>query len=251
MKQVTITIQNAHRGASNGQTGTGGELVLIDKVFYALSPLLIKKGIVVYYDDAEVKNGAFTDYFLAIHFDGSTNPSYNGGFVDCSPTSATKDKDWEFARIIADYYFSAMGIRFAPEHRTANSTYYYAFNYTGWDTIQTIIECGTLTNPDDKAKCQDYEKIARLLCDGIVAYLTKYDKNYQEYLASIPAPTPTPTDPCKEEADRLRQELQKQTEVAKALQKEKDELASKLKECQLRSDTLLGLINKIKDLVNI
>lgn len=240
MIKPTITIQNGHRNTTTGQTGTAGEVELIDKVFYALSPKLIEKGVVVYYDDATIKNGKNTDYFIALHFDGATNPAYNGGFVDCNPDSITVDKDWKFAQTIAYYYFSAMGIRFAPEHRTANSTYYYGFNFTGENTIQTIIELGTLTNKDDNAKLGDVNKIATLLCEGIVAYLTKYDKNYQDYLAGQGAGQNQTT------IDGLRQQLQEANKKIETLTNEKKQLAKEKEECQKTSDTLLERLNRIK-----
>ena len=236
MKQPSITIQNGHRHTTTGQTGTAGEVDLIDKVFYELSPLLIKAGVVVYYDDANVINGQNTDYFIALHFDGATNPSYKGGFIDdapkcpnngVTPCDNSSDASWKFAQKIADYYFSAMGIDFVPGHRTVNSTYYYAFNYTGEKTLQFIIELGTLTNPDDRGKLQDYKKIATLLSQGIIAYLTENDLNYKQYLASQAIGTD------KAEIERLRIELQAQKDsYTKLQQTTTKQLADKDTECQ-------------------
>jgi len=244
MKKPTLTIGIGHDNAPNGQTGTAGELDLLKKVYFALAPLLIKSGVEVYYDDANVKNGAFTDYCIFPHFDGSTNSKYDGGFVDCSPNSYTKDKDWKFATMIADYYFSSMGIRFAPEHRSINSTDYYAFNYTGKNTIQTLIELGTLTNPSDRAKCQDYRKIANLLHQGIISYLSQYDENYKAYIAG------QATISNQTQIDELRKQLQEQTELVKNLQTKNKQLAEDLSKCQQTGQALSERLNKIKIFVS-
>jgi len=244
MKKPSLTIGIGHDNAPNGQTGTAGELDLLKKVYFALAPLLQKAGIVVYYDDANVKNGAFTDYCIFPHFDGSTNSNYDGGFVDASPTSYTKDKDWQMAQFIADHYFSAMGIRFVPEHRTNNSTLYYGFNYTGQNTITFLIELGTLTNPSDKAKCQDYGKIANLLHQGIIGYLSQYDENYKAYIAG------QATISNQTQIDELRQQLQEQTELVKDLQTKNKQLAEDLSKCQQTGQALSERLNKIKIFVS-
>ena len=238
--KLKIVIHNGHKNITNGQTGTSGELDLIDKVYYALSPLLIKAGLEVYYDDAKSLNSSNMDYFIAPHFDGATNPSYDGGFVDCNPDSYTKEKDWKFAQVIADYYFNPMGIRFAPEHRTANSTYYYGFNYTGENTVQTIIELGTLTNVHDRAICQDYNKIARLLADGIIAYLKAEDPRYE-----VPT-VPTPPVDYQAQINGLRQDLEKvkkeYSDYQIKTQKELADLNTKCQVIQTKYDTLVKAV---------
>lgn len=243
MKQVTLTIQNGHRNALHGATGTNGEVDLIDKVYFALAPILIKAGIQVFYEDDGLwdADGNFTgllngnkDYFIALHFDGATNPSYDGGFVDDTPDDLVKEQSWKLAGMVADYYFGPMGIRFAPEHRTVNSTDYYAFYATGTNTKQFLIELGTLTNPSDKAKCQDYGKIATLLAKGIVSYLTQFDTTYQAYLQGQPSPTPTPIPvPDTTEIDSLRKQLQASKDAFTKLQQTTDEqLANRDRDCQ-------------------
>lgn len=252
MAKIKLCIQVGHDTASlevgnplKGQTGTNGELELQKKVFYEIKKIIdsqYSESIALYYDDARCLNAPEMDYFLAPHFDGSTNSTYNGGFVDCNPDSLTKDKDWEFARILSDNYFNDMGIRFAPEHRTANSTYYYGFNYTGENTIQTIIELGTLTNPDDRAKCQDASKIARLLVKGIVSYLEKYDTRFK------PATPQPPTVSCETQLDELRKQLEKQKNLYTKLQdSSKKELAVKQDECE----KLKSRLDKIKKFVSM
>ncbi len=238
MKKPTLTIGIGHDNPLNGQTGTGGELELLKKVYFAIQPRLIAAGVELYYDDAEVKNATFTDYAIFPHFDGSSNPDYNGGFIDAGELpSATKDQDWKFAQTIADYYFSAMGIRFAPEHRTINTKRYYAFNQTGENTKQFLIELGTLTNVNDRAKLQDYNKIAELLTQGIISYLSQYDANFQSGTNQTTV-------------DGLRQELKKKKEFIEQLQQShKQDLADIALLCQQKIQTikqkLLEIINFI------
>lgn len=256
MRKVTFTIQNAHRNSVTGQTGTSGEVDLLDKVYFSLAPKLIEKGIEVYYEDDGLwdSEGNFVgllngdkDYFLALHLDGSVNPSANGGMIDAGDVgSPTVDKDWKFIQTIADYYFGPMGIRFKGEAgRTDNTKYYYAFYATGTNTVQGLIELGTLTNQSDREKCQDYGKIATLLAQGIIAYLTQYDKNYQDYLAS------QQTESCETTLAKLRIELAQQKEKLGKLQQETSkQLADKETECQLKISRLkqdiVSFINNYK-----
>lgn len=260
MKKVTLTLQNGHRNAMFGNTGTNGEVDLIDKVFFSLAPKLIEKGIEVYYEDDGLwdDDGNFLgllngdkDYFIALHFDGAVNPAYEGGFVDdcpkCPnggivPCDLQSDQSWKFAQTVADYYFGPMGIRFAPEHRTANSTYYYAFNTTSENTKQFLIEMGTLTNSSDRAKCQDYNKIATLLCQGIVTYLTNNDENYKAYLAGEAAGS------NQAQINELRKQLQEAKDAFLKLQQDTStKLAEKDKQCQLE---ISRLKQKVKDFAN-
>ena len=247
MAKIKLCIQNGHAGTTNGQTGTNGELTLVDKVFYDIKKIIdsqYSSSIALYYDDAKCLNAPNMDYYLPVHFDGSTDMNYEGGFVDCSPDSFTEEKDWEFARIIADNYFNEMNIKFVPGHRTVNSTYYYAFNLTGENTVQTIIECGTLTNPSDRAKCQDTGKIARLLVKGIVAYLKQYDPRFTG--ETIPTPPVTPPVSCETRLAELGKQLEEQkksfTDIQESLKKQ---LADKSSECESYKSRL----TKIKSFV--
>lgn len=254
MKQVNIVISNGHMNPGNGQTGTSGERDLIEKVYYALAPLLIKAGLVVYYDDANLTNikslGDNLMYAIFPHFDGSTNPTYNGGFVDDSPTDAVATESWKLAGVVADSYFGPMGIRFAPEHRTINSTQYYAFNYTGANTKQFLIELGTLTNVDDRAKCQDFNKIATLLARGIIQYLTFNDATYKAWLGGQTPPVPVPPPiPDTAQIDELRKQLQTQKDLVVTITKEKNQLAADFTECQRLNTSMLERLTKIKTFI--
>jgi hypothetical protein len=246
--KTSICIQNGNDNNPDGATGTSGEVELVHKVFGALAPRLTSKGIELYYDDYNCLNtkrlGENLSYFISIHFDGSTNPNYDGGLVDCSPTSLTVNDDWKLAQTVADKYFIPMGIRFAQEHRNANTSQYYAFNFTGEKTKQFIIELGTLTNQADRAKCQDFNKIARLLAEGIFAYLTQFDANYQANESSSPSQPPQTT------TNSLQEQLQASEKLVKTLQTDKIALATQLKECQKQSDSILGRLNAIKDYVS-
>lgn len=247
MSSVSITIQNAHRNALHGAIGTKGEVDLIDEVYYKLAPILIANGVVVYYEDDGLwdTQGNFIgllngdkDYFLSLHFDGSVNKNVSGGFVDAGEMpSNTKEKDWKFAQTIADYYFGPMGIVFRGNAgRTDNTRYYYAFYATGDNTVQALIELATLTNDADFAKCQDTGKIARLLAEGILAYLKANDPRYQG-----PATLPSPGG-NQAEIDGLRQQLEAQ-KVAQ------DKLAGDYTKCQQTCQSLLERLNNIKDYV--
>lgn len=226
MAKIKLTIQNGHRNVTSGATGTSNrvlvdsgqmpppvinEVDLVDKVYYAFKEIVdleYSNSIELSYDDKDVNNGQYADYFMALHFDGSTNPAYNGGFVDDSPDDLVSDQSWAFAQKVADYYFSAMGIEFMPSHRTVNSTYYYAFNYTGANTKQFIIELGTMTNLGDMQKLTDYKKIGKLLFEGFKAH-TGVQPNVTTPTTPPPTqpptqpPTPPPTNPCEVQDKKL------------------------------------------------
>jgi hypothetical protein len=247
MKKVSLTLQNAHRNALFGMIGTAGEVDLIDKVFYAMRDPLINAGIDLYYEDDGIwdeRTGNFIgllngdkDYFISLHFDGSTNKDYNGGFIDNSPYDLVANDSWKFAQTVADHYFSSMGIAFRPEHRTNNSTYFYAFNVTGQNTKQFLIELGTLTNPSDRTKLQDHQKIAKLLVEGILAYLKENDPIYKDYIKNLE----------QQSYDGVMEQLRKELSTLKqqVIDTQKD-TESKLAIKELECQQLRELLKKIK-----
>lgn len=256
MIKPTLCIQTGHQNNPYGATGTAGELDLVKKVFSELAPLLIKRGIVVYYDDYTCSNikrlGDGLHYMIALHFDGSTNTSYNGGLIDVPPQCPNNgitpcdmhaDESWKFAKKVADYYFNPMGIALRQEHRTKDTTYYEAFNYTGEKTKQFIIELGTLTNAGDRSKLQDFGKIARLLSEGILAYLSEFDANYKEYLAQNQA------EQTSTEANELRKQLEAKNKLVKNLQTENKQLADEYKECQIQLKAVTERLDTVKKFV--
>ena len=249
MRKIKLGIQLGHDVAAlpnsspmKPQTGTNGELDLTKKVYFAIKEIIDSRYsdiIELYYDDARCLNAAGMDYYFCPHFDGAVNKDYNGGFVDCNPESLTVNKDWEFAQTLADNYFGPMGIKFAPEHRTVNSTYYYGFNFTGDKTVQTIMELGTLTNDSDRAKCQDYRKIAQLIVNGLIAFFTKADPNYQEYLKGQAALT------CEATLVIVRKQLQEAKDAFTKLQQDtKKQLADKDIECQKKVQDIKEKVKK-------
>lgn len=253
MNKIKLTIQNGHRNATGGATGTSGrtssgkkinEVDWIDSVYYEIKKKIdlnqkLSSRIELSYDDAKIKNGVNADYFIAIHGDGSTNPSYDGGFVDDAPDDPVGAESWAFARKVADYYFNPMGIRFAPEHRTANSTYYYAFSQTGTKTKQFIIECGSMTNVSDMDKMANISKAADSILGGIIAYLKEKEPIFKDY-ESIPPSNTTGDDKDKQIAD-LKQQLD-------TLQKETDiKIAKVQSDCQAKiQDMKKNIINYVE-----
>lgn len=220
MRKTSLVIQNGHRNALNGQTGTSGYLVngekmyevdYIDRVFYAMRDRLISAGIELYYDDAKI-DLKDKDYFVAIHLDGSANKDSRGGFVDDTPDDAVYKQSMQFAKYVADNYFPKIGIPYV-NHQSPNSTYYYAFNETSENTKQFLIELGTMTNKDDMERLSDINLVASLLSDAIISYFTLYDTNYQEYIKSIQSQSPGPTDQSAiiEDLKRQLKRLQNET----------------------------------------
>ena len=267
MEKIKLVFQNGHRNTTTGATGTSGktssgkkynEVDWIDLVYYEIKKKIdsdpkLSSRIQLGYDDTVISNGAVADYFIAIHADGAVKPEYNGGFVDDAPKCVQgqniipcdllADQSWKFAQKVADFYFGPMGIKFEPGHRTADSTYYYGFNYTGEKAKQFIIECGSMTNVSDMDKMSDITKVASSLLGGIIAYFKENEPLFKDYGTSIP-PIIIGQDKDKEIAD-LKQKietLQKQTE---------DKLAEKDRSCLLRLEAMKNeLKNNIKNYVN-
>ncbi len=242
MAKVSITIQNGHRNAENGQTGTSGvtsdgrkytEVQLSDDIFNSMKDRLIAAGIEVYYDDANIVNGKNTDYFIALHADGADNKDIRGGFVDDSPDDQVATQSWKFAQTVADAYFPKIGIPFVPAHSTNNSRYYYAFALTGAKTKQFIIELGTMTNLEDMDKLADVPYIASLLVDGILNYLRQNEPNYKP----DPQPPANTTDKDKQIEDLKKRIVD--------IQKENSEKLAKAEiDCQSRLQAFKDLVRK-------
>jgi len=243
MAKVTLTIHNGHRNAQNGQTGTSGktsdgrkytEVQLMDDIYAAMKPRLILAGVDVYYDDADIKSGKVTDYFIALHADGNANNAdIRGGFVDDSPTDMVATESWKFAQAVADAYFPKIGIPFVPSHSTNNSRYYYAFSLTGANTKQFIIELGTMTNLEDMDKLADVPYVASLLVDGILNYLRQNEPNYKP----DPQPPANTTDKDKQIEDLKKRIVD--------IQKENSEKLAKAEiDCQSRLQAFKDLVRK-------
>lgn len=115
------------------------------------------------------------DLFIAIHADGSGDPNASGYRV-ASPRRDRTGRAGDVARLLADAYGEATGLRRIPT-TTRRMRNYYAFNSRRYrhalhpSTVGVIIETGFMTSPRDRLVIlDDPDRAAR----GIVAAVTAY-----------------------------------------------------------------------------
>ena len=137
--------------------------------------MLEERGYTVDLLPAVVPEGYRADLFIAIHADGSTNPSASGYRV----ASSRRDQTGRARRMAAHLdavYGEATGLR-----RLANATRrmrnYYAFNFRRYrnaihpSTVGVIIETGFLTSPRDRQVILDQPDLAaRGIVDAVATF---------------------------------------------------------------------------------
>ena len=113
--------------------------------------------------------------FIAIHADGSTNPSASGFRVSAPRRDATGRAE-EIATLLERSYGEATGLKNfgAPTRRMQN---YYAFNYRRYEhalhpmTIGVIIETGYLSSASDRRVIVEQPELAaRGIVDAVLGY---------------------------------------------------------------------------------
>ena len=249
-KKIKLTIHNGHRNAPNGQTGGSGvastgvqinEVDLIDQIYYKIKARIdadkfLSSVITLAYDDAYVRNGADSDYFVALHVDGASDPTARGGFIDNDTNDQVYDQSFKFGKSVADSFFPNIGIPYV-NRQTPNTSKYYAFQYTGVQTKQFIIELGFISNREDLDKLIQYDIVADLILQGMKSYWEAYDETYRYMKSQITGGDDR--DKKIVELERLVVELREQNkvllangngEVLKMLQDKKRSIQSKLQE---------------------
>lgn len=153
---ANIVIQAGHYPRKRGATGTGGldgdpteqefniETAMISAIELRRAGHAAK---VIWADvpDAEYKG----DGFVAIHCDGSVNPSARGASVGYRNTPGH-----EFAQAWKHAYASEGWVGFRPDNYTAALAGYYGTRraVTVGNARAFIAEAGFLTNPEDEAR---------------------------------------------------------------------------------------------------
>jgi N-acetylmuramoyl-L-alanine amidase len=124
---------------------------------------------------AVVPPGYRAHLFIAIHADGSNDPSASG-FRVASPRSDATGRASQVADLLERSYGLATGLRLLPTV-TRRMRSYYAFNFRRYEhalhpmTIGVIIETGFLTSADDRRIILgDPERAARGIVEAVKAY---------------------------------------------------------------------------------
>lgn len=142
----------------------------------ATAKLLEPHGIVVDIIPATVPTAYVADLFIAIHADGSTEPSVSG-FKVASPRRDRSGKGAELVALFEGVYGEATGLRLDP-NVTRNMRGYYAFNYRRYAhaihpmTPAIILETGFLTNPSDqRLLISNPGRAAEAIADAVLTFL--------------------------------------------------------------------------------
>lgn len=140
--------------------------------------LLEEKGFVVDILPATVPPNYWADIFIAIHADGSTNPSVSG-FKVAAPWRDPTGKSEQFASELQTVYGALTKLRIDP-NVTRNMRGYYAFNYHRYEhaispnTPAVIIETGFLTDPSDRNILISHpEKAADGIAQAVLSYFNR------------------------------------------------------------------------------
>lgn len=154
-----ITIQMGHCFRKSGSTGGRGEQILAEQVGKRLEAMLEAVGhdVIRLGADQAVPNNR--DLFIALHSDGSTDPSRHGasvGYPD-DGRSYRMAAAWKRAHERAGYRWG-----FQRDNYTNNLRYYYGFRDAEGYKFRFLAEHGMHSNPEEYGWMHaDYDRLAR------------------------------------------------------------------------------------------
>jgi len=147
----TLVLQMGHAGRTKGATGAPGEQAYTQEVGAAVARLLDGRGgwlvrLIVADPPVAQYRG---DAFIAVHADGSANPAVRGASVGYQNDQG---------RVLASSWAGAYVHRgftgpWHPDNYTVNLAQYYGVSTARaqGNHRACIIECGTITNADDRS----------------------------------------------------------------------------------------------------
>lgn len=166
------------RGNTGASAGGYTEVEVNQAIVQKTAELLLAQGIQVDILPATVPPGYWADVFIAVHADGSTDPSVSGFKIASSWRDLTGNAPL-LVTLMEDHYQRHTGFAKDP-NITRNMRGYYAFAWWRYDhsihpmTTAAIVETGFLTNRADRKIIAEQPEIpARALSNGIVEYLTQ------------------------------------------------------------------------------
>lgn len=158
--------------AAGGYTETEVNLAIAEQT----AALLRARGVAVDILPATVPPDYWADAFIAIHADGSTDPSTTG-FKIAAPWRDLTGKADSLVSILEQTYQAATGLP-KDDNITRNMRGYYAFSWWRFEhsihpmTTAVIVETGFLTNRSDRKLIAENSAVpAQALADGIFNYL--------------------------------------------------------------------------------
>jgi hypothetical protein len=164
-------------GASGGgHTEVSVNLAIAEKT----AVLLRAKGVEVDIIPSTVPPDYWSDAFIAIHADGSTDRSVSG-FKIARPWRDLTGRADDLVSILEKEYQDATKLRIDP-NITRNMRGYYAFAWWRYDhsihpmTPAVIVETGFITNANDrKIIVGKQDVVSQALADGITNFLIKHE----------------------------------------------------------------------------
>ena len=153
-EELPDELERLRKRGGGSQGGGKKEWEVNLEIAKKVAKLLEDKGIVVDILPATVPEQYWADVVVAIHADGSEDPSTNG-FKVAGPWRDITGKSSELANLIEQRYQQVTKMRIDP-NVTRNMRGYYAFNWRRYRhsvhpmSTAVIIETGFLTNPSDR-----------------------------------------------------------------------------------------------------
>lgn len=145
-----LVVQMGHSGRTSGATGAPGEMAFTEAVGAACYALDGVGGWSVRTIAADPAPSAYRgDAFVAIHADGSSNPAVRGACIGYQTSDGRT-----FGSIWASSYVQrGWSGPWNPDNYTANLAQYYGVRTAVAEGNRRafIAECGTITNPDERA----------------------------------------------------------------------------------------------------
>lgn len=165
MADPVLVVQMGHVGRTSGATGAPGEQVFAAAVGQACAELLHGHGWLIHPIAADPPAAYYQGQaFVAVHADGSTNPTVRGASVGYQNTAGG-----QLAQAWRDAY-AARGFTgpWHPDNYTANLAQYYGVRaaLSAGNTRACIVECGTITNAEDRA-LMDPRRVALAIGDAV------------------------------------------------------------------------------------
>jgi len=159
---------NVNSGASGGGKSEAEVNLAIAQ---ATAAILRADGYVVDILPTALPQGYRADAVVAIHADGSSDPSRRGFFTDRPAKSPVAAAEARLSRLIDQEYAAATGLNYVYRS-TVDSRYYYGYYKVTPDTPMVLIETGFLTSPADRQVIVAQPEVsARGIADGIERFL--------------------------------------------------------------------------------
>lgn len=165
------------RGKSLGTSGGGVSEVEVNfQIAERVATLLEAEGVIVDILPATIPMKYYADAFVALHVDGSTDPS-TSGYKAAGPYMRLADRNEELLTSVEEIYGEVTALR-RDDMITQNMRGYYAFNW--WrneyalhpKTPAIILEMGFLTSPHDQAMLIHAQEVpAQAIADAILLFL--------------------------------------------------------------------------------